>query len=320
MWIVGNFLVFIIGLFLLVWGSNFLIQSSVKLAFLFSLTPLFIGIILIAFGTSAPELLVGVVAAVKNQKAIALGNIIGSNISNIGLILGLCASIRALKIKKEIFKKQLPIMLFSVGLLYGLSWDLVLSRIDGLIFLVIFFIFCFVTYREAKGRSSSEELKDFKFNSLFKHTFSKFTVSVIALFFLGVVIIGANLMVNSAVNLAKFFGISPWVIGITVFAIGTSLPELAASLTATVKKVSSISIGNIVGSNIFNILFVLGVVALIKPITIGSFSILLFEMPILILFTLGVAIFMRTGFKISRTEGLILLLSYISFIVFLISK
>ena len=135
--IVLNVFIFLVGLFFLIYGSDFLIQACIKLSYLLKLTPLFIGIIFVAFGTSAPELAVGIIAAVKNQKAIALGNIVGSNISNIGLILGSCALIRSLKVDKSLFKKELPIMLLSVGLLYLLSRDLILSRVDAFILLIL---------------------------------------------------------------------------------------------------------------------------------------------------------------------------------------
>jgi len=318
--IIYNIIIFISGLILLIYGSSVLIQSSVKLSFLLRLAPLFIGIIIIAFGTSAPELAVGITAALKHQKAIALGNIVGSNISNIGLILGLCAMFTPLKISKDIFKKELPIMIFSTVLLYILSLDRVLSRIDGLVFIILFIVFCFISFRGARTPEYHREIADFKFNRILKSINSRPLIGVLISASIIFVIWGANLMVKSGVNMAHIFGISPWVIGITVFAVGTSLPELAASMTASIKKVSSISIGNIVGSNIFNILLVLGVVSLIRPITIDTSSVLVFEMPVLLLFSVSLVIFMRTSFKISRIEGFILLASYITFIILLITK
>ena len=318
--LIYNIIIFISGLVLLIYGSDFLIQSSVKLSFLLRLTPLFIGIIIVAFGTSMPELAVGITATLEHEKAIALGNIIGSNISNIGLILGLCAMFTPLKISKDIFKKELPIMIFSTVLFYILSLDRTLSRIDGLVFIILFIIFCFISFKDARTSKHHQEIADFKFNKILKNINSKPLIGIFVFISIIFVIWGASLMVKSGVNIARIFGISPWVIGITVFAIGTSLPELAASMTASIKKVSSISVGNIVGSNIFNILLVLGVVSLIRPITIDSPSVLVFEMPVLLLFNVLLVIFMRTSFKISRIEGLILLVSYVTFIILLIVK
>ncbi|OPX28189.1 MAG: hypothetical protein B1H08_06365 [Candidatus Omnitrophica bacterium 4484_171] len=315
-----NIVIFVSGLILLIYSSGFLIQSSVKLSFLLRLAPLFIGIIIVAFGTSAPELAVGITAALKHQKAIALGNIVGSNISNIGLILGLCAIFMPLKINKDIFKKELPIMILSTALLYVFSLDRILSRIDGLVFVVLFIIFCFISFKSARTSEYHQEVAGFKFNKILKGINSKLLIGVFIFVSIILVIWGANLMVKSGVNIAHIFGISPWVIGITVFAVGTSLPELAASMAASVKKVSSIGVGNIVGSNIFNILLVLGAVSLIRPITIDTSSVLVFEMPALLLFNILLVIFMRTSFKISRIEGFILLASYVTFIIVLITK
>jgi len=318
--IIYNIVIFVSGLILLIYSSGFLIQSSVKLSFLLRLAPLFIGIIIVAFGTSAPELAVGITAALKHQKAIALGNIVGSNISNIGLILGLCAIFMPLKINKDIFKKELPIMILSTALLYVFSLDRILSRIDGLVFVVLFIIFCFISFKSARTSEYHQEVAGFKFNKILKGINSKPLIGVFIFVSIILVIWGANLMVKSGVNIAHIFGISPWVIGITVFAVGTSLPELAASMAASVKKVSSIGVGNIVGSNIFNILLVLGAVSLIRPITIDTSSVLVFEMPALLLFNILLVIFMRTSFKISRIEGFILLASYVTFIIVLITK
>jgi cation:H+ antiporter len=307
---------FLFGFFLLIVSADSLIHSSVKLAFILRLTPLFIGLVLVAFGTSAPEAGVGIVAAIKNQKDIALGNIVGSNIANIGLILGLCALFKPLGVNKSIFKRELPVLLFSVILLYVLSSDLLLSRLDGIVFIVFFIIFCFISYRGAKKTFDRGEIEGFKLKKLFQRINSHFVIFILAVISLLGVIYGANLMVKGGVSLAKMFGISPWLIGITVFAVGTSLPELAASLSASFKRVPSISVGNIVGSNIFNILFVLGIVSLIRPITIES-SILRFEFPILFLFSILLFTVMKTEYKITRMEGLGLFIGYLIFLVLL---
>jgi len=313
-------LVLACGLLILVLSADWLIQSSVKLALLFRLAPLFIGLVVVAFGTSAPEAGVGIVAAIKGAKQIALGNIIGSNIANVGLILGLCALVFPLQIRdKYIFKRELPIMIFSVLLLYGLSLDLVIGRLDGLIFIICLLIFCVVSYRGAKKSFDDKEIKDFRFKKTFAKIKSRPVIFLLALISLVGIVVGANLMVKGGVGLAKIFGISPWIIGITIFAVGTSLPELVASLTASLKKVPSISVGNIVGSNIFNILFVLGLVALIRPINIEP-SVLRFEYPALLVFSLILFTVMKTKYRISRWEGLFMFLGYLVFIAIVIIK
>ena len=315
----GVFL-FLFGLIILVVSSDWLIHSSVRLSFLYKLTPLFVGLVVIAFGTSAPEAGVGIVAALKDHKNIALGNILGSNIANIGLILGLCAFIFPLKIRnKEIFKREMPIMIFSVLLLYGLCMDLVISRLDGVILLICFIIFCSVSYFGAKKYFDATEAQNFKFKKLLAQTNSRFFTFTCVILSLAGVILGADLMVRGGVSLAKILGISTWVIGIVVFAVGTSLPELVASLTASLRKVPSISVGNIVGSNIFNVLFVLGVVALIRPIALDA-SILRFELPVVIGFSFLLFTVMRTRYTITRWEGLVMFLGYIVFIFFVLRR
>jgi len=319
MGITFSILLFIVGLIILVISSNWLIQASVKLSLLFKLTPLFIGAVLVAIGTSAPEAGVGIMAVLRDQKGLALGNVLGSNIANIGLVLGLCAIFRPLEVDKRIFKREVPFLLFSVFLFWFLSLDLLLSRLDGVIFISAFVIFCFISYFGAKKTFDCDEIKNFKI----KKSLDKFTthppVLLVVLFSLAGVVWGADIMVRGGVGLAKIFAISPWIIGITVFALGTSLPELATSLTASIKNVPSISVGNIVGSNICNIFLVLGLVALIKPINLDPL-ILNFEMPALIIFTLVFFTLMRIGYRISRRKGLIMFLGYLGFLVALIIK
>jgi cation:H+ antiporter len=314
-----HIVVFLCGLALLVLSSDWLIQSSVKLAFLFKLTPLFIGLVLVAFGTSAPEAGVGIMAAIRGQKEIALGNIVGSNIANMGLIIGLCALILPLGVNKSILKRETPIMLFATLLLWLLSRDLLISRADGAIFILCFIIFLIISYRGAKRSFKAEEIDDFSFLKIFEKINTPFLAFCFAAFSLAGLIYGAYIMVDRGAKLADIFGVSPWIIGITVFAVGTSLPELVASLTASLKKVPSISVGNIVGSNIFNILFVLGIVALIRPIGIEAQAIS-FEMPILVIFTFVFFTVMRTGYKISRWEGLSLFVGYIVFLAVLFRR
>ncbi|UCD15287.1 MAG: calcium/sodium antiporter [Candidatus Omnitrophota bacterium] len=312
-------LLFVVGLCILIYSSGWLIQGCVKLSHIFKLTPLFIGVVIVAFGTSAPEAGIGIVAAIKNEKLIALGNVVGSNIANVGLILGVCAVLLPLKVNKAVFKRELPIMVAATLLLYFLSIDLVISRVDGAIFIICFLIFCFVSYLGARKEHNCEEISEFELKKLVRQTNSPFIIfSVTILALLGVVV-GADFMVRGGASLAAGFGVSPWLIGITVFAIGTSLPELAASLTASVKKVPSISVGNIVGSNIFNILFVLGIVSLIRPISLEA-GILRFELPVLLLFSGVLFTVMRTNYKITRWEGVFMFLGYVTFIIFLLRR
>ncbi len=307
-----NIFLFLVGLFLLIYSADWLIQTSVKFSLLAHLTPLFIGLIIIAFGTSAPELGVGVVAAVKNKKLIALGNVIGSNIANIGLILGICLLFQPIKIDEKIFKNEFPVMVGAVFLLYILSRDLILTRGDGIIFLIIFFCFCIFSYKKARKEFKLEEVKEFKLNKYLRKIKSKKITFLFLILSLAGLIEGADLMIKGATALAKILKINLWIIGIIIFAIGTSLPELVASLTASLKGIPAISIGNIIGSNIFNILFILGTVSLIKPIPLSS-SFLKFEYKMLFLFSLMPLLGIKSK-KLSRLEGAIFFISYLIFI------
>lgn len=317
--IISNVFLFLVGLAFLIVSSNWLIQASVKLSHTFKLSPLFIGLVVVAFGTSVPEAGVGIIAALRDQKDIALGNIVGSNIANIALILGTCALFYPLKVSKSIFRRELPIMLFATILFYILSIDLLISRLDGLIFIVCFMLFCVISYTGARKSFDAEEIQNFHFKKTIKQLTSPFPIMAITLLTLLGIVWGADLMVKGGSALARVCGVSPWVIGITIFAVGTSLPELAASLAASIKKVHSISVGNIVGSNIFNILFVLGVVAMIRPIPVAA-SYLTFEYLVLLIFSLTLVIVMKTEYTLTRKEGALLFAGYIVFLIFLLYR
>jgi len=209
-------------------------------------------------------------------------------------------------------------MLISYIVFYIFCIDLVLTPFEGIILLVIFCFFCFCAYKHSSlSIEESKGIQDFKFSNFIKSIRSKSLLFLLVLVFLISIVGGANIMVNTGKNLAQILGVSKWVIGVTVFAIGTSLPELGASFTANVKRVSSISVGNIVGSNIFNILFILGVVSLITPLRINP-SLLIFELPVMLFFGLFFIFFRFTNYRITRKMGLVLFLAYVIFIFLLV--
>ena len=314
-----NFSIFLSGLLILAVSSDYLIKSSVRLAQLLRLTTLFIGLILLAFGTSLPEGSVSIIALIKKYKDIALGNIVGSNIANIGLVLGISGLLRPLKTSRSLFKKEIPIMLISSLFLFWFCADGMISRLEGAVFIAGFILFLILAYRGSKILEEAETVQTFAQPRFFAKANSRFIIFIIFGVCLGCVIFSANLMVNSGVNIAQIFGLSPWIIGLTIFAVGTSLPELAVSVSASLKDVPSISIGNVVGSNIFNILLVLGIVSIIEPITVNR-SILTFELPLLIVFSVVLTIFLGTDNRLSRAESLFLLIFYSIFIVLLFIK
>ncbi|MBD3246725.1 MAG: calcium/sodium antiporter [Candidatus Omnitrophica bacterium] len=308
---------FLAGLLVLMFSADWLIQSGVKFAFLLRLSPLFIGLVLVAFGTSCPEAGVGVMAAIRDQKGIALGNVIGSNVANIGLILGLCSIFYPLPVQRSMWRREVPVMLASVVLLYGLSIDGMISRLDGCLLLAVFVLFLILSLRSSRSHSLEDELREFRLKKIFDSIRSRTAAGVVMVISIAGVVLGADLMVRGGTTLAELFGVRPWVIGITVFAVGTSLPELGASLAASVRKVPGIGLGNVVGSNIFNILFVLGLVALIRPIPVPR-TLLGFEYPMLIVFTLVLALFMRSHYRITRMEGVVFLAGYAAFLFWVV--
>jgi len=302
-------IIFLLGVCSLTFGANMLVTHSSNIATHFSIRPFIIGITIIAFGTSAPELVVSLAAALRGTTELAIGNVVGSNIANIGLILGFTAILSPMLVDESILKKEVPIMVIAIALLYIQSFDGVISRFDGFTLLagiVIFTWYCIWSHNSAnngekKKREKSEDLN------------KSVLLTIVGLVLL---VVGAHYMVVNAVIIAKYLGISELFIGITMVAIGTSLPELAASTAAVIHQKGEMGIGNIVGSNIFNVFLVLGAVAAIKPIPVKKAS-LSFEFPVMLGFAVLLYILGKMGKKFSRLDGAILLVLYILFIVVL---
>ncbi|WP_411768347.1 calcium/sodium antiporter [Winogradskyella sp. A3E31] len=303
----------LLGLVCLVVGGEFLVRSSVALSFKFHISKLVIGMTVVSFATSAPELLVSLQAALDGVSDIALGNVIGSNIANIGLVLGLTAIISPLTIDKEFYKLNWPMMmLVSIGLYFLLKNDGKLDAVEGAILFIALIIFLIILI----GRSRKQNKKvaaDIDDNlavvSGFKITLWLF-IGGAGLYF------GSEWLVEGAKNLAEDVGISDYAISVTVIAVGTSVPELAASVIAAIKKEKAISLGNLIGSNIFNIASVLGLTAIIKPIVVESPKILATNMFWMIAFAaiLIPLVFIPKRFVISRYKGFVLTGAYLVFI------
>ena len=310
-------IVFILaGLTLLVIGGEFLVRASVGLSFKLNLSKMVIGLTVVSFATSAPELLVSLQAALNGFSDIALGNVIGSNIANIGLVLGLTAIISTLGIDRDFFRFNWPVMvLYSLGLYLALVNDGQISRVEGIVLLASLVIYLVILIRRAKKARTTEEGQNDEIDAgLSKTSYFKITVwlviGAVALYF------GSEWLVAGAKDLAESVGISDYAISVTVIAIGTSVPELAASIIAALKKEKAISLGNLIGSNIFNIASVLGLTALITPIQVidphildtNMFWLLGFA---LILLPLG---FLPLKLELNRWKGFILFAAYCVFI------
>jgi len=304
----------ILGLVALFIGAEGLIRGSSALALKIGITPLVVGLTVVAFGTSTPELVVSLKAALIGNSSISLGNVIGSNIANIALILGVAALIKPLDVHANVIRREIPIMIVLSILLIILLVDGELSFIDGLIFVLGIITYTVVNVLMARKERNAEVEKEFKEGL---KTRLGVTISIFMIVGgLGLMILGANLFVNSSIAIAKAFGISDAIIGLTVVAIGTSLPELITAIVASYKNEADIAIGNVVGSNIFNILGILGITALLIPLSSAGISYLDFGV---MLFTALILLpLSKTGFRISRLEGGLLLTGYIVYIYYLL--
>lgn len=308
--------VFIFGLILLILGAEWLVGGSSRFASSLGIKPIMIGLTLVAFGTSAPEAAVGITAVLKGAQGIALGDVIGSNIANIGLVMGVAALISPLKVEMKLLKREVPIMIGATILLYLTALDLKIGFLDGLLLLtgiILFIGFCF--YISRKRPELGEEFK-IGTEAILKKRGQRAKSVVLAAIGLVILLGGAYLMVESGVRIARIFGMKEWVIGLTIFALGTSLPELATSVVSAYRKKADIGIGNVIGSNIFNILFVIGIVSMISPLTVEA-TVLRFELPIMLAFALILFPLMKSGFVVTRFEGAILVAGYLGFLFWL---
>jgi cation:H+ antiporter len=309
-----NIFLVVIGFILLVVGGEFLVRSSVALSFRFNISKMIIGLTVVSFATSAPELLVSLQAALSGFSDISLGNVIGSNIANIGLVLGLTAIISSMDIDKDFLKFNWPVMMLLSGLLYlFLYTGEQIDRLEGVALLIVIVIFLLILIRKAmKGEVEVSEEVD---ENLTKTSGFKIVLWLIiggaGLYF------GSEWLVDGAVGIAESFGVSERVISVTMIAVGTSVPELAASVIAALKKERGISLGNLIGSNIFNIGSVIGLTALIQPISLQSKEVLTNDIFWMIGFALVLVplVFIPPKNSISRYKGVLIFLAYIVFIL-----
>lgn len=309
----------IVGLVLLVWSADLFVDGSVVAADHFNIPPLLIGMVIIGFGTSLPEMFVSAISSYQGNQGIALGNAYGSNISNIGLILGLTALISPVIVKSQILRKELPVLALSTGLTIFLLWDGFLSRSDSVVLLAFFF--CLVVWSIIESRSNeTDNLGTEICQQLTTKTITIQKAVYKIVFGLVILIAASRLLVWGAVEIAKNFGISDLIIGLTIVAVGTSLPELAASVIATRKGENDIALGNILGSNLFNTLSVVGIAGIIRPDNVVpeilSRDVFVMSLLTVSLFILGIGFRGRQG-SINRYEGALLLLAYLGYNVWL---
>lgn len=320
-----SYILFIIGFVLLIKGADFLVDGASAIAKKFRVSDLLIGLTVVAFGTSAPELIVNIFASFQGNTQIAIGNVIGSNIINIFIILGISVIIYPLLVTKNTVWKEIPFCLFVTILLGFLVNDnLILkndisqiSRIDGFILIIFFIIFIFYIIRVAKKQREQNK----EFSNLEIKEYSYFKSFLFIIFGLIALNIGAKWVVDGAIEIAAFLGVSQSLIALTIVALGTSLPELATSTIAAFKKNTDMAIGNIVGSNIFNILLILGISSMIKPLTFNVAGNVDIFVAILAPFLLFITMFTgRKKYLLERWEGIIFIILYVFYLIFIIYR
>ncbi len=323
---------FLVGLTLLYFGAEWLVKGASAIALHFGIRPIVVGLTVVALGTSMPEFVVNLAASLKGNDDLALGNIVGSNIANIGLILGLSAIVAPLLVQTTTLKREYPFFVGVMALFFALSLDGTLGRLDGILLILALVGFLVYLIMDTRARSRGSRAQDAVDAAMADAALVDAALAEvgleedaqdarasmarrIVLLTVGTVLlaVGAKLMVDAAVFFASRLDIEPAIIGLTVVAIGTSLPELAASVVGAAHGEEEMSLGNVLGSNILNVLFVIGIVSVISPISVGSDEMSI-HMPIMLVFSLLILPMAWFDRRISRLEGSILLVGFISYI------
>lgn len=329
-----TYLYLIAGLLLLIAGGNYLVKGGVAVAKRFKVPTLIIGMTIVAFGTSSPEFIVSLQSALQGHPEISIGNVVGSNIANIGLILGITALILPMAVNRTSVKIDVPFLIFCSLLFFTLAQDNLITRSEGLIFVILLVLFTLLSIYKGKKENPTETPTEdsVKEDAPKEKELNMIGAIIMIIASCAALTFGANLLIDSAVSIAKDFGVSERVISVTLVAFGTSVPELATSIMAAFRKENDIAIGNVVGSNIFNILFVIGCSALITPIENFDFAAFSFDFYWMIIFAAILALtvipFERIVKKIkdekvysimTRFEGFCMVAAYIVYVILLLN-
>ena len=311
-----SFLILIIGFFLLIKGADIFVEGAASIARRFNVPAMVIGLTIVAMGTSAPEAAVSITSSLAGQNDMSVANVVGSNFFNILMVLGVSSIIATLPVQQSTIKKDAPFLLLVSGLLLLFGLDLKIGRTEGLILLAVFAYFLIDTVRTAKKGSSEESATtmDVEINE------NDSIIKTILLSILGIVgiVIGGDMVVNSATDIATSFGMSANLVGLTIVAVGTSLPEFVTSIVAIKKGETEIAIGNVIGSNIFNILLVLGLATAISPITISFLA--LTDIIFMVAITVLLFLFMKKNSSLVKSQGIILVAIYIAYMAYTIMR
>ncbi len=316
-----EYILLIVGFGLLIKGADYFVEGASNIAKLLRIPPILIGLTVVAFGTSAPEAAVSISAALKGSGNIAIGNVIGSNIFNVSLIIGITAMIYPLKVQKLTIIKEIPLALLSSIVLLvmmadrglqGFSENL-LTRSDGLILLGFFSIFLYYVIEIAINSRENTKTEDTVVSNV--STGKSILYTLIGLL---AIVFGGDLVVKNSTSVALALGMSETLVGLTIVAVGTSLPELVTSITAAFKKESEIALGNVIGSNIFNILFILGISSTISPVMVDQK--VFFDALVMIFVTLVLLLSASSNRNVSRTEGIFLAMGYLIYTIYIIIR
>lgn len=307
-----SILLILIGVPLLYFGGELLVKYSSRLALALGMSPLLIGLTIVAFGTSSPELLATLVATFKGSPDVAMGNIVGSNITNIGLILGLSALVYPVQAKSKFIRREVPLMILVTLILVPFSANLVIGRLEGLVLFTVMVIYLVFLLKNDRDALVDEEFSE----EYGRDRLTGWRPLIGVMIGIGLLVAGAQSLVTGAIDVARDLGITERVIGTSLVALSTSLPELASSLVAAMKRESDILLGNIIGSNIFNILATLGLTSMISPVSMSA-EIARIDLWVAIAFSVVVLPILATRLRMERWEGVILLVAYVVYIGFL---
>lgn len=311
---ISTFLMLFFGLALLILGGNLLLKSAVSISLKFNIAKILIGMTVVSFATSAPELIVSIKSALLGSSDLAVSNVLGSNIANIGLVLGLIILISPIQIPKDIYRLDWPVMMISAILFYIFILDLKIQRYEGVILFSSLIVSIIILIKQRSKNNQDIELDSKKTDTVIK----SISILILGAFFL---YLGSEWFVLAAIDIANYFNISQRIIGISVVSVGTSIPELATSLVAIIKKEKNISIGNLIGSNIFNVFAVLGITSILIPLNVVDLNLIQFDIYIMIFFAFVIfpLIFFPKRLVLGRLEGSLIFGCYIFYIYSIIN-
>lgn len=316
-----SFVILIIGFFFLIKGADLFVDGAASIARKFNIPSMVIGLTIVAMGTSAPEAAVSITSSLAGQNDMSVANVVGSNFFNILMVLGVSAIIAKLPVQKNTIKKDTPFLLIVSALLLIFAFDKNISRIEGIIFLVIFVYFLYTTVKSAKNTEGSTSLSDNEIavsdNDIPTDT-PMFKTIILSLIGIAGIIFGGDMVVDSATSIATMFGMSANLVGLTIVAVGTSLPEFVTSIVAIKKGETEIAIGNVIGSNVFNILLVLGLATAIFPIAISTFA--LIDIIFMVAITILLYLFMKKDNCLVKKHGFIFIILYIAYMTYTIIR